>query len=100
MANGKGTIEIQIASDEPKPKIIQFIRLSKKSDAFYDSWRQRTYICRTCGAIIVSKVDHTRFHQDMIDMMIAIAYKTIPLNEAQQIRFQPTEINPLRKPSF
>lgn len=94
MAN-KGGIEIEL--EIPKPEVIEFVRLSKKSEVYFDSWRQRTYCCQKCKAIVVSTTDHTRFHQDQLDMMIAIAYRTIPLEELRQMVYQPRQINPLKK---
>ena len=99
MANGNSN-SVEIELNTPKPEVIQYIRLSEKSTIYFDSWKQKTYLCLKCKSVVASKVDHTRWHQDMLDLMIAIAYKTIPLEDLRQMSFQPVEVNPIKKPSF
>ena len=98
MANTKEDIQIELQA--PKPTLIKYIRLSKKSAVYCESWRQRTYLCSECNAVVVSKTGHAMWHQRQLDLMIAIAYKTIPLDELQKMEFAVTEVNPTIRPSF
>ena len=90
------TIEIEL--DVPSTKIIEFIRLSKKSDVYFDSWRQRTYMCKKCKAVVVSTIDHVRYHQDQLDLLVGLMNGSITVEDIQGIRYQPRQINPLKKP--
>lgn len=97
MANSK-TIEIEL--DTPIIKKLEFIRLSARSTVYFDSWRQKTYICKDCGGVVVGTTTHAMWHQKQLQLMIDIAHKVIPLEEANAIRYQPTVINQLKKPEF
>ena len=83
-------IEVQI---DENFKMIEFIRLSSKSVIYIDNHRVRTYICGACGCIVHSKVDHTRWHQNMLDM---IAQYTNSV-ELSKITYRPTEVNKIVK---
>ena len=93
----KDNIEIQLSA---KSNEIRYVRLSKASEIYCDSWRTKTYLCMKCKSVVASKIDHTRWHQEQVDLMISIAYRTMTLDQVKVISYQPVEVNPLVKPDF
>ena len=83
-------VEVQV---DEKFKTIEFIRLSQKNVIYIDNHRVRTYLCATCGVIVHSKVDHTRWHQDIVDMIA----KATNSEELTNLTYQPIEVNKIIK---
>jgi len=84
--------DVEVEVDE-KFKKIEFVRLSQKNVIYIDNHRVRTYLCIHCGVIVHSKIDHTRWHQNMVDM-IAKATNDVDLS---QLTYQPVEVNKIVK---
>lgn len=81
-------IEIQINN-----KKIEFVRLSAKNVVYIDNHRIRTYLCMKCGSIVHSKIDHTRYHQDMVDMIARATNDT----DLSKLSYQPREVSKIVK---
>ncbi len=63
-----------------KPKKLEFYRLSESSIFYINSSAINPLMCGRCGSIVGSKLDHTKFHNDVEDE-----------------QFQPVVTNPLMR---
>ena len=85
---GAGPIEVQLDGGSRK---IVFRKLRKSDQVYVGKKMRNTYICETCSAVVVSKVDHVRFHQDLLDMMISVSYRTAVIREPIKVQYRPIE---------
>lgn len=84
--------EIEVEVNQSFKKI-EFVRLSQKSTIYIDNHRLRTWLCLKCGSIVHSKIDHTRWHQQIVDMIVGATND----KELALIEYQPIEKNPIIK---
>ena len=52
---------------DKKPKKLEFYRLSESSTYYINSKMINPLLCVRCGCIVGSKLDHTKFHNDVED---------------------------------
>ena len=82
-------VEVQL---EPIAKKIKFVKLPPINEVYYvGTQKSNTYVCEMCKAVCVSKVDHTRYHQNMLDMIVAAEHDKTALEELKITQYQPSE---------
>ena len=72
---------------------VEFIKLPKSRSVYCGVFRQRTYLCKRCMSVVVSKTEHLAYHQAELRKMIDVAYRVISLDELEHIQYKAVEVD-------
>ena len=73
---------------EKKPKKLEFYRLSDSSSFYIGSGIVNPLMCGRCGAVIGSKLDHTKFHNDVESEQFQIVIKNPKIRRGPKVQIQ------------
>ena len=78
---------------EGNVKKVSFWRTSRRNEYTIDGSPKKVFLCGLCSALVTDKLDHMRWHQNQIQLIVDVIHGKVDPAELAATHYEPVVAN-------